>query len=142
MEQVTHDTAPEVRTVKRRNVDVDDNEIPDSKRNKAVPDVDKKHAALLFVLHAHELLIASYGIGDKTHIDDVADLTSILVTAHNYNRQTANGVGGLRDLFTESFKFKANDKEFSGREVAKELKELAQAGFYSIISRRISPSTK
>lgn len=117
---------PPTRAVKRRNVDVDGNEIPDSKRNKAVPEVEKKHNALLFILQAHEYLMSQFNVAYKTNIDEIADLTSFLVTCHNYNRQTSNGVGGLRDLITESYKFKANDVEKLARPVALELNEIAQ----------------
>lgn len=117
---------PEIRNIKRKNVDVEGNEIPDSKRNKAIPEVDKKHKALLFILHSHEWLMVEFAVTDRANIDAVADITSVIVTCHNYNRQTANGVGGLRELIDDEFVFIANGMELPGKIVAKGLKALAE----------------
>lgn len=129
-ETMEHDSQPAgasgVRTVKRRNVDVEGNEIPDSKRNKAVPEVEKKHNALLFILHAHEWLMKDFDVKDRGDIDAVADITSVVVTSHNYNRQMANGVGGLRELITADFVFTANGINVPGGRVTTGLKNLAE----------------
>lgn len=67
-----------------------------------------------------------FAVTDRANIDAVADITSVIVTCHNYNRQTANGVGGLRELIDDEFVFIANGMELPGKRVAKGLKALAE----------------
>nr|BEJ26070.1 nucleoprotein [Aedes orthomyxo-like virus 2] len=105
----TSGTAPKpAASTKRKNVDVDGKEVPDSKRNKAIPDKAIKTNVIKLLLHWHEYMRFAFGVTELTDIDDVCDLTSILHTIHNRFRQETNGTGGLRDTIKEDFEFEAN----------------------------------
>ena len=58
-------------------------EVPDSKRNKAVPDKTIKTNVIKLLLHWHEYLRFAFGVTDLTDIDAICDLTSIGHTIHN-----------------------------------------------------------
>lgn len=115
---------PSVQT-KRKNVDVDGVEVPDSKRNKAVPDHELKLNVVKLLLHWHEYLRFSFGRGDPTSIDDIADLTSIIHTIHNRFRQENNGTGSLRERIKDDFVFEALGVKITFGELRVTLKAIA-----------------
>lgn len=96
------------RGTKRRNVDVDGNDLPDAKRNKAPVDGVTKMKTLLCILHLHEFMLTVFK-GARTNIDDMANLTSFIMTIHNKLRQEANGVGSMRAKIQDNTEFEAGE---------------------------------
>lgn len=89
-------------------MDVDGVEVPDSKRNKAVPDKVIKTNVIKLLLHWHEYLRFVFEVANLTDIDAVCDLTSICHTIDNRFRQENNQTGSLRDKIKTGFIFEAN----------------------------------
>lgn len=111
---------------KRKNVDVNGHELPDSKRTRAAPDTTLKLSIIKLILHWHESLARKFGITGLNHIDEVADITSILWTIHTKLRQDANGNGNMARTIRDDFKFKINETEIEWNRLKPDLEAIAR----------------
>lgn len=109
----------------RKNVDVEGNEVPDSKRTNVNPDKAREMNALLLILHWHEALIAGFQIKDRTNIDAVAELSSIILACHGRNKQVAKAGKLLDSRLSGDFKFAANDVKMLGKDCAELMEAIA-----------------
>ncbi|ASA47423.1 nucleoprotein [Aedes alboannulatus orthomyxo-like virus] len=114
-----------VTQTKRKNVDDSGVEVPDSKRNRAVPKSTIKMNVFKLIMHWHEYLSKVFGLTSRSNIDQIADLTSICSTLHTKFRQDLNGVGTLRDRINDDFKFTAVGKEITYGAIKDTMKALA-----------------
>uniref|UniRef100_A0AAT9J9Z3 Nucleocapsid protein n=1 Tax=Cryptocercus meridianus orthomyxovirus 2 TaxID=3133493 RepID=A0AAT9J9Z3_9ORTO len=112
---------------KRKLVDATGNEIPDPKRNRADPDVSLKMNAIYLLLHWHEYMCKVFSITSRemNRIDTIADITSILWTAHTKFRQQANGKGSIATLISPTFEFEANGIKTKWNSISENLRILA-----------------
>lgn len=113
------------KTTKRLLVNLDGAEVPDPKRSKAEPNLIVKLNAIKLLLHWHEYLVKVYEVEGVEKIDTIADLTSILWTAHTKFRQDANRAGGLSTKITDDFEFSANNRTKKWKELKEPLMKLA-----------------
>lgn len=118
-------TNPIARPYKRKVVDEYGNEVPDSKRNRAVPDNQLKMDVFKLILHWHEYLRACFRIARRDNLDDIADITAIVETIHTKFRQDMNGVGAMKDKITDDFELTAAGKVITFGEVRAHMKLLA-----------------
>lgn len=100
-----------VRPYKRKVVDEYGNEVPDSKRNRAVPDDQLKMNVLKLILYWHEYLRSCFRIERRDNIDDIADITGIVRTIHTKFRQDMNGVGAMKHKITDDFQLTASGSD-------------------------------
>lgn len=112
---------------KRMLVTIDGIEIPDPKRIRADPDVALKTDALVCLLHWHEYMAILYKLDDPSRIDSVADITSILWTAHTRFRHEANGNGSLLSKITSTTTFNVGTNISQWEVFSGPLKEIAKA---------------
>lgn len=115
-----------LRPYKRKVVDEFGNEVPDSKRNRAVPEVDMKMNAFKLVAHWHEYLRNIFDIKERNNIDDIADLTSVVQTVHTKFRQESNGFGAMKDAITDAYVFTAAGKQTTFLVIKDHMKKLAE----------------
>lgn len=92
------------RVVKRTLCDVEGVALPDAKRNRAPLDIPMKQRVLATIFHLHELFFLMFRVV-RTNIDDVATISSFIMTIHNKLRQELNQKGGLRTLVVDAFEF-------------------------------------
>lgn len=116
---------------KRKVVDEFGNEVPDSKRNRAVPNNQLKLNVLKLILHWHEYLRGVFKIKERTNIDDLADVTAVIQTVHTKFRQDSNGVGALKDKIGDAFEFTAAGKSTTYLAIKVHMRTLAtKYGFH------------
>lgn len=115
----------QVQTAKRKNVDELGNEVPDSKRNRAVPEKNVKMNVFKLILHWHEYLRYKFNVPTRYNIDEIANLTSICSTIHTKFHQDTNGVGSLKDRITDDFEFTAVGNTLKYSQIGPTMKQIA-----------------